>query len=292
MPTIKANGITLYHEDHGDPAAPAIVLVMGLGRQMIAWPEPFIADLVAGGYRVIAFDNRDIGLSTHLHDAPVRNLAVAIAAQAIGLKLRPAYSLTDMANDTLALMDALGIPAAHIVGVSMGGMIAQLVAASAPARILSLTSIMSTSGARGLPGPAPGIRRQLMGPRKDDTAIDNDVKILTLTSFPDPARPADGFREFAERSFARAYNPKGVQRQLLAILADGSRADRLPAITAPTLVVHGAADPLVPPACGRDTAARIKGARFEIIEAMAHDLPPSQMPHLARLIVSHASAAV
>jgi pimeloyl-ACP methyl ester carboxylesterase len=291
VPSITANGIELYYEAAGDAAAPAIVLIMGLGRQMIAWPEAFIADLAGAGFRVISFDNRDIGLSSHLHDAPVRNLAVAIAAQAIGLKLRPAYSLTDMANDTLALMDALGITAAHIVGVSMGGMIAQIIAANAPRRTLSLTSIMSTSGARGLPGPAPGIRRQLMGPRRGDTAIDNDVKILELTSFPDPARPAGGFRDFAQASHARAYNPRGIQRQLLAILADGSRADRLPAITAPTLVIHGAADPLIPVPCGKDTAARINGARFEMIDAMAHDLPPSQMPHLARLIAAHAGGA-
>jgi len=290
MPLITANGISLHYEDAGDPEAPVILLIMGLGRQIIAWPPEFIADLVARGFRVISYDNRDIGLSSHLDTAPVRNLLVAITAQAIGIKLKPAYSLTDMAQDGLALLDALGIDRAHIVGVSMGGMIGQIVAAMASGRTLSLTSIMSTSGAPGLPGAAPGIRRQLMAPRRADNAIEHDIKVLELTSYPDPARPAGAFAEFAARSHARAFNPRGTQRQLLAILADGSRADRLAKITAPTLVIHGAADPLVPAPGGRDTAARIKGARFELIDAMAHDLPPSQLPRLARLIGDHAAA--
>jgi pimeloyl-ACP methyl ester carboxylesterase len=291
MPIATVNGIKLYHEDAGDPAAPAILLIMGLGRQIIAWPPDFVADLVARGFRVISFDNRDIGLSTHLHDAPVRNFAVAIGAQLLGLKLKPAYALTDMAQDALALLDALGIARAHVVGVSMGGMIAQIMAATAPDRVLSLVSIMSTSGARGLPGASPALRRQLIAPRNDANAIAHDIRVLELTSFPDPARPADAFADFAARSHARASNPRGTQRQLLAILADGSRADRLARITAPTLVIHGAADPLVPPAGGRDTAARIKGARFELVEAMAHDLPPSQLPRLAALIADHVAAA-
>ncbi len=291
MPRITANGIELHYEAAGDPAAPVILLIMGLGRQMIAWPADFIADLVARGFRVISYDNRDIGLSTHLHDAPVRNLAIAILAQQIGIRLKPAYSLTDMAQDALALLDALAIDRAHIVGVSMGGMIAQIIAATAPGRTISLTSIMSTSGAPGLPGAAPAIRRQLMAPRRADNAIAHDIKVLELTSFPDPARPATAFADFAALSHARAFNPRGAQRQLLAILADGSRAERLARITAPTLVIHGGADPLVPAAGGRDTAARIKGARFELIDAMAHDLPPSQLPRLAALIGEHAARA-
>jgi len=291
MPVISANGIDIYHEDAGDPGAPAILLIMGLGRQIIAWPPEFIADLVSRGFRVISFDNRDIGLSTHLHAAPVRNLGLAIGAQLLGLKLKPAYSLTDMAHDALALLDALGVAHAHVVGVSMGGMIAQIIAAAAPRRTLSLVSIMSTSGARGLPGASPALRRQLIAPRNDSNAIAHDIRMLELTSFADPARSATAFADFAARSHARASNPRGVQRQLLAILADGSRASRLACITAPTLVIHGAADPLVPAAGGPDTAARIKAARFELIEAMAHDLPPSQLPRLAALIGDHAAAA-
>ena len=303
MPIATVNGIDLYHEDAGDPGAPVILLIMGLGRQIIAWPPEFIADLVVRGFRVISFDNRDIGLSSHLHAAPVRNLAIAIGAQLLGIRLKPAYSLDDMAQDALALLDALGIAHAHVVGVSMGGMIAQnqvgalseqerqIIAATAPDRVHSLTSIMSTSGARGLPGASPALRRQLIAPRSDANAIAHDIRVLELTSFPDPARPAAAFVDFAARSHARASNPRGTQRQLLAILADGSRAERLARITAPTLVIHGAADPLVPPAGGRDTAARIKGARFELVEAMAHDLPPSQLPRLAALIGDHAAAA-
>jgi pimeloyl-ACP methyl ester carboxylesterase len=290
LPIITANNVDLYYEEVGDSTAPVILLIMGLGTQLIAWPEDFRRDLAASGYRVIAFDNRDIGLSSTLDQAPMTNLAWAALASRFGLPWTPPYTLTDMATDAVALLDALGIPAAHIVGASMGGMIAQIIAATAPARVLSLTSIMSTSGAPGLPGPTPALRRRLLSPRRRDP-VATTADLLERTSFPDPARPPGAFATMAERAHARAWNPQARARHLLAILADGSRADRLQAITAPTLVVHGAADPLIPPACGQDTAARIADARFELIDAMAHDLPPSQMPRLARLIARHAAAS-
>jgi pimeloyl-ACP methyl ester carboxylesterase len=294
MPHITANNIDLYYEDNGPADAPVILLVMGLGTQMIAWSDDFIQGLVTSGYRVIHYDNRDIGLSTHMHGAPAGNLIWAMFASRVGLPLSTAYTLGDMAADGVALLDALGIEKAHIVGASMGGMIAQLIAANYPDRVLSLTSVMSTSGAPGLPGPAPEVRKRLMAPRPANPTRDQAIAMgadgLKQISYPDPARPADAFETAAARSFDRSYNPMGMKRQLLAIIADGSRVSRLKKITAPTLVIHGAADPLVPMAGSQDITRHVPGARLEIVEKMGHDLPPSQVPHMVSLIAGHADA--
>ncbi|HVF93657.1 MAG TPA: alpha/beta hydrolase [Sphingomonas sp.] len=295
MPKVAANGVELFYEETGAPDAPALILIMGLGTQMIAWPDDFVAGLAARGFRVIRYDNRDIGLSTSLDGAPAPSVLLAVAAARFGLPLRVAYTLSDMARDAVALMDALGIDRAHVVGASMGGMIAQLVAAEHPGRVLSLTSIMSSSGARGLPGPSSALRRRLMARRPANATRDQLVaagaQTLEMISYPDPARPADAFRIAARKSMERGYNPLGMRRQLLAIIADRSRVDRLARIMAPTLVIHGRADPLVPLAAGEDTARRIAGARLEVIDQMAHDLPPSQSSRLVDLIAAHASAA-
>lgn len=294
MPKVNVNGIDLYYEESGAQSAPAMLLIMGLGTQHIAWPDAFVSGLVDAGFRVIRFDNRDIGESSYLEGAPAVHPAMAIAATRFGLRFPLAYSLKDMAADALGLLDALGISAAHIVGVSMGGMIAQRVALAAPTRVLSLTSIMSSSGARGLPGPSAELRRRLTArrPAKPDRdwAIDAGAQMLELISHPDPARPAGAYREIAGRSFDRGYNPMGLRRQLLAIIADTGRAAELARITVPTLVIHGAADPLVPMACSEDIARRIPGARLEIIPQMAHDLPPSTLPQIVALIADHARA--
>lgn len=295
MPTVNANNIDLYYEDVGDANAPVILLIMGLGTQMIAWPEVFVNGLAAAGFRVISFDNRDIGLSTHLNGAPAPNLIWALAASRFGLPVRVAYSLKDMAADAIALMDKLNIPAAHIVGASMGGMIAQIIAATSPDRVLSLTSVMSSSGAPGLPGPSAALRKKMIAkrtakPTRED-AITTTVQMLELMSYPDPARAPDAFEAMAARSYDRGFNALGTKRQLLAIISDGSRAGRLAKVRTPTLVIHGAADPLVPLACSEDIARRVPGARLEIVQEMGHDLPPSKMPHVMKLIVDHASAA-
>ena len=291
MPTIHANGIDLYYEDCGDPAAPAVLLIMGLGTQMIAWPPSLIDALTAAGFRVIAYDNRDIGLSTHLHGAPAVNPLIAIAATRFGLPFPLAYSLADMAADGVALLDALGIDAAHIVGASMGGMIAQNVAIRFPNRVLSLTSIMSSSGAAGLPGPSRAQRDRLTmrrpaNPTREE-AVAIGVEALKSISYSDPARDPDAFPTMAGRAFDRGTNPAGFRRQLLAIIADRERARRLAEVRAPTLVIHGRADPLVPLACGVDVAQRVPGAKMEVIDAMAHDLPPSQIAQVTALIVDH-----
>ncbi len=295
MPQIHANGIELYYEENGPADAPVILLVMGLGTQMIAWPEDFIKGLVTAGYRVIHYDNRDIGLSTHLDGAPAANLIWAMVASRFGLPQRPAYTLQDMAADAVALLDVLGIAKAHVVGASMGGMIAQLIAATYPDRVLSLTSVMSTSGAPGLPGPSPEIRKRMMKPRprnpSRDEAIVFGAEGLKQISYPDPARAPDAFESIAGRAFDRGYNPMGMKRQLLAIIADGSRVARLKSIKAPTLIIHGAADPLVPMAGSEDIARHVPDARLEIVDKMAHDLPPSQIPHMVGLIAGHVVGA-
>ncbi len=291
MPLIKANNISLYFEERGNPVGIPILLVMGLGRQMIAWPEEFMVELAREGHRIILFDNRDVGLSTHFHDAPRPNLTKTLLAAVFGLSIKRAYSLSDMAKDAIALLDHLSIPAAHVVGVSMGGMIAQIMAATSQARVLSLTSVMSSSGAAGLPGARAKLRRQLMQGRSKDpsraASIAFGAKTMELMSYPDPARAADAFMLAATRAYDRSYDPLGSARQLTAIIADGSRVQRLKSIKAPTLIIHGAADELVPLACGRDAARHVAGAKFEVVEKMAHDLPPSQNNHVAALIRQH-----
>jgi pimeloyl-ACP methyl ester carboxylesterase len=295
MPKIKANGVELYYEESGPADAPVILLVMGLGTQMIAWPEPFIKGLAAKGFRVIHYDNRDIGQSQHLHGAPAPNLIWAMLASRLGLPLNLAYRLSDMAADGAALLDALRIEKAHVVGASMGGMIAQLMASNHPERVATMTSIMSSSGRPGLPGPSPELRRRMLAKRPSnptrEEAIALSVAGLKMMSFPDSTRTPDAFEQVAGRAYDRGYHPLGAKRQLLAVLADGSRVSRLKTIKAPALVIHGRADPLVPMAGSEDIARHIPGARLEIIDEMAHDLPPSQVGRMVDLIADHAHAA-
>ena len=291
MPIIQANNIELYYEERGNPKGIPVLLIMGLGRQMIAWPEAFMEELAKDGHRIILFDNRDVGLSTHFHDGPKPHIVLTAFASKLGLKIKRAYSLSDMAQDACALLDYLAIRAAHVVGVSMGGMIAQILAATKPDRVLSLTSIMSSSGAAGLPGANADLRKRLLKNRpakgSREKAIAYGAATMEAMSYPCPSRAADAFVVGAAQAYDRAYDPLGAGRQLTAIIADGSRTQRLGMIKAPTLVLHGAADKLVPLACGADTAKRITGARFEVIEKMAHDLPPSQNEKVAGLIRAH-----
>jgi pimeloyl-ACP methyl ester carboxylesterase len=291
MPTIKANNIDIYYEERGNPKGAPILLIMGLGRQMIAWPEEFMAELAKDGHRIILFDNRDVGLSTHFHHGPKPNLPLTLIRAIVGLSIKRAYSLSDMAEDSCALLDHLGIPAAHIVGVSMGGMIAQIMASTMPARVLSLTSVMSSSGAAGLLGASADLRKRLTRarPKKPtrEATIAFGAQTMEAMSYNDPSRAPDAFIQGATLAYERCNDPMGSARQLTAIIADGSRTQRLGMIKAPTLVIHGRADRLVPLACGADTAKRISGAKFVIVDAMAHDLPPSQNSHVAGLIRAH-----
>jgi pimeloyl-ACP methyl ester carboxylesterase len=296
MPKITANNIQLYYEDTGPADAPVILLVMGLGTQMIAWPDEMIKGFIARGFRVVHYDNRDVGMSQRMEGAPVGNMMWAFLANTVGLPVRSAYRVADMAEDGIGLLDALGIDKAHVVGASMGGMIVQHMAASHPHKVASLTSIMSTSGRRGLPGPRSDIRRAMMRPRPAnptrEEAVAAGAEVVKAFSYPDPARTENAYEELVGRAFDRGYYPVGTVRQLLAIVADGSRVDMLKTIKTPTLVIHGGADPLVPKEGGIDTARHIPGARLEIIEEMAHDLPPSQLARMVGLIADHAESVL
>ncbi|MFT3816096.1 MAG: alpha/beta hydrolase [Rubrivivax sp.] len=289
----RANGIDLAYDSFGDAAAQPLLLIMGLGTQMIAWDEAFCERLAARGYRVIRFDNRDIGLSTKFSAAGVpdigRMLALAMAGQDVGAVKVP-YTLADMARDAVGLLDALGIESAHVVGASMGGAIAQEIALRFPKRVRTLVSIMATSGAPGLPPPKPEALSLLMTPAPVDRAgyIDRYLrmmKILRAGSFPDeealdPARAA--------RTYDRGLNPAGYARQLAAIIASGSRKQALASLRTPTLVIHGDADPLVPIECGRDVAGTVPHARMLTIEGMGHALPAATWPRIINAIAEHA----
>ncbi|MYN25146.1 alpha/beta fold hydrolase [Duganella levis] len=291
MATAQVNGITIAYETSGSPLDPPVLLIMGLGMQLIAWPQDLVDGLVEQGYYVIRFDNRDIGLSTKFHQHKKPNLVWAYLKSLFGLKQTSGYTLHDMADDVAGLLDALGIAQAHVVGVSMGGMIAQIFASRFAGRALSLTSIMSTSGRRGLPGPSASARNALMRPlphgatRKE--VVDRSVETFRLIGSPSFPIPERTMRASIGRALDRSVSPDGMARQLLAIVASGDRTPLLRKIRCPALVIHGAADPLVPVACGIDTARAIPGARLEVIEGMGHDLPPQLIERLLALLDQH-----
>jgi len=291
---IASNGLRFEVETSGDEQAPAVLLTMGLGMQLTAWPERLLTALVDAGYLVIRYDNRDIGLSSHLDALGEPNLLWQFVKSRLGLRLRSAYGLQDMAQDALGILDALGVARAHLVGVSMGGMVSQRMAATAPGRVLSLTSIMSSSGAPGLPGPSPEVSRVMVTRPKSQApqdVVDHTLEIFRLIGSPAYPQDMPVFRQHLLDGVQRSYHRQGVARQLLAVMTDRDRHTLLPRIACPTLVLHGAADPLVPLACGQDTAARIPGARFEAIAGMGHDWPPGVATLLANHLVPHLNAA-
>ena len=288
---MTAAPLHIEYESLGNPEHPAVVLIMGLGMQLMAWPDGFCQELVARGYRVIRFDNRDCGLSGRAPGKKRANLLLAMAASALGLPVRTPYTLEDMAGDAVGLLDRLGIARAHIVGASMGGMIAQVLAAKFPQRVLSLTSIMSSSGNRKFSKPSKPARKVLLSrpadPKNPESVIEHLVEMFGVIGSPAYPSSKDELRQRLGRSVRRAYEPAGTARQLLAIIASGDRRKLLKTITAPTLVIHGAADPLVPVAAGRDTAQNIPGATLTVIEGMGHDFPEALLPRLAAAIADH-----
>ena len=276
---VHANGIQIEVEDSGraNDGRPVVLLVMGLGMQLIAWPDRLVASLVEAGFRVVRHDNRDIGLSQGFDERGTGNMLWQGLRYRMGLQVRSAYTLQDMADDALGVLDALGIERAHVVGASMGGMIAQRLAARAPKRVASLVSIMSSSGARGLPGPRADVLSLMLRrlPGSDEASlVAHSMRLVRLIA--GPVFPPDevALRERLVRALRRSYRPRGLVRQTLAVAADGDRAALLARITSPTLVLHGDADPLVPVACGLDTSRRIPGARFALVPGMGHDLSP------------------
>lgn len=286
-----ANGISITYEDKGPKDAPAILLVMGLGGQLTLWPDEFVDALVAHGFRVIRYDNRDVGLSTRFDAAGVPNLKWMFVKAALKLPVRSAYTLADMAADGMALLDHLGIQRAHIVGASMGGMISQHIAARYPERVLSLTSVMSTTGNPRLPRAQKEAMRVLANrPMSGDTEalIAYSVNAARVIGSPDYPAAEERLQRRVRSDFERGWYPQGVARQMAAIVADGDRRAMLKSIKAPTLVIHGEADPLVPIAGGRDTAENIPGARLLTIPGMGHDLPLALVDTLADAIADHA----
>lgn len=292
MPQITANGLSLEYDIRGNPDDPTILLIMGLGAQMVLWPDPFCDMLAGRGFQVVRFDNRDIGLSQKLDDAGVPDTMKLLQQSMAGEPVDAPYRLEDMANDAAGLLEALNIPAAHVVGVSMGGMIAQLLAIHHPDKVLSLTSIMSSSGRVGLPPSTPeaglALLSQPASSEKKDV-VEHAVKLAAVIGSPAYPVPDENVRAFSEGVYDRSFYPAGLPRQYGAIIASGSRVDVLPKITVPTLVIHGADDPLLPVEHGEDTAALIPGAGLEVINGMGHNLPPGLYEKVVGLITDHAA---
>ncbi len=291
---VKSNGISIEVEDTGADCSqagrPVVLLIMGLGMQLVAWPPAFVQGLVDQGFRVVRFDNRDIGLSQHFDHLGVPNLLWESLKYRVGFAVKAPYSMHDMAADALGVLDGLGIRRAHLVGVSMGAMIAQRAALAAPDRVLTLSSIMGSSGARYLPGPKSQVLRVLLSrPKGTDEQAIVDYYVRLFRAIGSPGFPLDeaALRERVLAATRRSYHPAGSLRQMAAIASDARRADELPRITIPTLVLHGKDDPLVPYACGEDTARRIRGSRFHGIEGMGHDLPPGVVECLLQPLVPH-----
>ncbi len=294
MPQIEANGIALEYEVHGPADAAPLLLVMGLGAQLTLWPIELVDALVERGFRVIRYDNRDIGLSHKMEDARAPGMVRHVLARRFGFNPRVPYTLADMAADGVGLLDALGIDKAHVVGASMGGMIAQHIAFSHPGKVISLTSIMSTTGNPKL----PAAKREALAvltrrPASMVEAVLVEHGMLVGRTIGSPGYPADEARLRASTTanVRRSIYPAGLPRQLAAIIADGDRRARLAAVRAPTLVIHGEGDPLVPVEGGRDTAAHIPGARLKTIPGMGHDLPLALVDEIADAIAEHARNA-
>lgn len=287
--TAKIDGIELVYDTFGDPSHPPLLLIMGLGGQMISWEDDLCAQLAARGYWVIRFDNRDVGLSTKFDRADTPNLFALMQSFVQKDPIHAPYTLRDMAKDAVGLLEALGIQAAHVVGVSMGGMIAQMLAIYHPGHVRTLTSIMSTTGHPDLPLPKSEAIALLTRPTPADREgyIDaslRDMKFLNGDLPLDEQRA----REHAAKAYDRGLCPAGFNRQLAAILGSGSRREALHSVKIPTLVIHGRADPLVPVEGGIDTAQSIPGAKLLIIEGMGHSLPPVIWPKIIEAIAEHA----
>jgi pimeloyl-ACP methyl ester carboxylesterase len=287
----RTNGIEIAYDTFGHPSNPPLLLIMGLGVQMVVWDDTFCELLAARGYWVIRFDNRDVGLSTNLSRAGVPSIPEIIEAQSRREPVNVPYTLNDMADDAIGLFDALGIESAHVVGLSMGGMIGQIMALRFPGRIKTLTSVMSTTGDPNLPPPQPEALSVLVIPIPPERSayIEGWLTVWRILSGPQIPVEEHLARRWAELSHERGLNPTGFLRQMAAVIASGSRKDALKDLTVPTLVLHGDADPLVPVECGIDTANSISGAKLRIIEGMGHTLPEAVWPTVIDAIAEHAS---
>ena len=290
---IRANGIRLAYEEFGQPDHPAMVLVMGLGTQLLGWPLAMCEELASRGFRVIRFDNRDIGLSEKMENAHIPQAVGLMLRARLRLPVNVPYTLTDMARDCVGLMDALGIERAHLVGASMGGMIGQIVAAKFGERLLSFTSIMSSSGNPRIPGASPDVIRAMVKRSLSGEKPDLASSMALWRKIGSPAyQPTDAqLKKKILDSWQRSDYREGYSRHLAAVIANGSRVKLLRKITTPTLVIHGRDDALVSVHGGIDTARNIRGARLKIFDGMGHDLPAALLPEIIELIASHAVAS-
>ena len=290
---VRANGIRLAYEEFGQPDHPAMVLVMGLGTQLLGWPLAMCEELASRGFRVIRFDNRDIGLSEKMENAHIPQAVGLMLRARLRLPVNVPYTLTDMARDCVGLMDALGIERAHLVGASMGGMIGQIVAAKFGERLLSFTSIMSSSGNPRIPGASPDVIRAMVKRSLSGEKPDLASSMALWRKIGSPAyQPTDAqLKKKILDSWQRSDYREGYSRHLAAVIANGSRVKLLRKITTPTLVIHGRDDALVSVHGGIDTARNIRGARLKIFDGMGHDLPAALLPEIIELIASHAVAS-
>ncbi len=281
---VVANGIGIEVDDQGAPGGEPILLIMGLGMQLIGWPDELVQDLVSRSFRVIRLDNRDAGLSQHFDERGTPNLALAALRYSLRLPVTAPYGLQDMAADCLGVLDALGIAQAHVCGASMGGMIAQHLAIRHPTRVKSLTLIMTTTGARKLPQPSMKVRGALMSRpsgKSPEAVVQHLQRVFGIIGSPAyPPEPAR-LQQRLQASVARAWHPAGTARQLAAVVADGDRSVLVQNLRLPTLVIHGEADPLVPVEAGRQLARLIPGAKADFILGMGHDLPAQVLPRIA-----------
>ena len=287
MPMFDGHGVRLCFEQQGARTDPPIVLVHGFSAQLVHWPPAFLDALQGRGFRIVRLDNRDVGESGKLDALGVPDMAAAMAAAAGGGTVEAPYTLSDMASDVICLLDHLGLADAHFVGVSMGGMIVQHLGFEHPDRVRSLVSIMSTSGEPAVSAPTPEAGAALISQPEDDTRegrIEHGRRLFDLIGGPHHLSREVGFGALVEAAVDRCWHPPGIARQLAAIMADGNRRDRLAGITAPTLVIHGEADPLVPASGGEDTAAHVPGAQLKLLPTMGHDLPAPLLPEIVAAI--------
>jgi pimeloyl-ACP methyl ester carboxylesterase len=290
MSRVTANGIQIEYETFGNPSGRPLLLIIGLGGQMIQWDDDLCQDLAKRGHYVIRFDNRDVGLSTKFDEAGVPNLVETFGRIMQGETVKPPYTLDDMADDAVGLLDALGIRKAHICGMSMGGMIAQTIAIRHLSRVLSLISIYSTTGNPEVPQPKPEVIGLLITPPPAEREAFTEHMLGLFKTIAGPAFAVDEkwTRKIMAESYDRCYYPQGMARQLVAILTHGNRGPALASVKVPTLVVHGTSDPLVPVEGGKDTAKAIPGAQLMLIEGMGHDLPHSgAWPRIVEAIAAH-----
>jgi pimeloyl-ACP methyl ester carboxylesterase len=286
MPSVSVNGIQIEYETFGEPNSPPLLLIIGLGSQLIFWDDELCKQLTQRDHYVIRFDNREVGLSSKLEEAGIPDIEALMRGEAIDSP----YTIEDMADDAVGLLDALGIEKAHICGMSMGGMIAQAVVINHPRRVLSLISVCSTTGNPELPPPTEEAMGILLTPPPEEREanVEHNIKVFRTITGPGFSFDEEWHRKLTAQAYDRAFYPPGLARQFVAIWTQKNRKPALASVSVPTLVIHGTDDPLVPVGCGKDTADAVPEAKLKIIEGMGHDLPHSgAWPQIIDAIVDH-----